>query len=109
MKAASGARGREASAVHRIAPELPPLPAGHVQRLHRHAKQVPVRIPDDTVVAAWTFEGDTPERFVHTPVGTPAMEEMGSENFAPSMEFALVRSLGSDGRRLADQRMSRSP
>lgn len=24
---------------------------------------------------------------------TPAMEEMGSENFAPSMEFALVRAL----------------
>ena len=73
---------------HRIAPELPPLPAGHIQRLHWHAKQVPVRISDDTVVAAWTFEGDVPGPFVHTRVGDTVEFTLTNDADVPhSMDF----------------------
>ncbi len=54
---------------HRFAPELPPPPANGKLVLHWHAQETPVRISDDTVVAAWTFEGDIPGPIVHCRVG----------------------------------------
>lgn len=73
---------------HRIAPELPPIPAGSVQKIHWHAKQVPVRISDDTVVAAWTFEGDIPGPFVHTRVGDTVEFTLTNDADVPhSMDF----------------------
>jgi len=73
---------------HRIAPELPPIPAGSVQRLHWHARQVLVRISDDTVVAAWTFEGDVPGPFVHTRVGDTVEFTLTNDADVPhSMDF----------------------
>lgn len=61
----------DASAVtyHRYAPELPPPPANGRLVLHWHAREVPVRITDDVVVSAWTFEGDVPGPILHCRVG----------------------------------------
>ena len=73
---------------HRFAPELPPLPTGGVQRLHWHAREVPVRIDDETVVAAWTFEGDVPGPIVHTRVGDTVEFTLTNDVAIPhSMDF----------------------
>jgi nitrite reductase (NO-forming) len=73
---------------HRIAPELPPLPAGGVQKIHWHAREAPVRISDSTVVAAWTFEGDVPGPFVHTRVGDTVEFTLTNDSAIPhSMDF----------------------
>lgn len=50
-------------------PALPPLSAGRTYRIHVHTREVPIRISDDTVVAAWTFEGDMPGPILHCRVG----------------------------------------
>ncbi len=55
-------------AFHRFDPTLPPLGPSNL-KLHWHTKQVPIRISEDTVVAGWTFEGDTPGPIVHCKVG----------------------------------------
>ena len=85
----AGATGAAAStAFHRYAPELPPLPPGGRQRLHWHAREVPVRIDDNTVVAAWTFEGDVPGPIVHTRVGDTVEFTLTNDVDVPhSMDF----------------------
>ncbi|MEO5816800.1 MAG: multicopper oxidase domain-containing protein [Gemmatimonadaceae bacterium] len=73
---------------HRVAPELPPIPAGNIQRLHWHAKHSAVRITDDTVVAAWTFEGQMPGPVVHTRVGDTVEFTLTNDVHVPhSMDF----------------------
>ncbi|MEO8622751.1 MAG: multicopper oxidase domain-containing protein, partial [bacterium] len=87
---AAAAVGKNVSGTlfHRIAPELPPIPAGNVQRIHWHAKEALVRIADDTVVAAWTFEGDVPGPFVHTRVGDTVEFTLTNDTDLPhSMDF----------------------
>lgn len=75
-------------AFHRYAPELPPVPAGGVQRLHWRARENAVRISADTVVAAWTFEGDVPGPIVHTRVGDTVEFTLTNESVIPhSMDF----------------------
>src|SRR4029078_9125856 len=74
-------QGAESVPDHRFAPELPPLAPGGLLQLHWHAREAPVRISDDTVVAAWTFEGDVPGPIGHTRVGdtvecTPPNDEL---------------------------------
>jgi nitrite reductase (NO-forming) len=64
----TGAGAPGATAFHRFDPVLPPLGPGNL-KLHWHTKQVPIRISEDTVVAGWTFEGDTPGPIVHCRVG----------------------------------------
>lgn len=54
---------------HRYDPALPPLASAGGLQLAWHARETPVRITDDTVVAAWTFEGDIPGPIVHCRVG----------------------------------------
>lgn len=61
--------GAQTTVFHRYDPALPPLPAGNRIALNWHAREVPVRISKDTVVAAWTFEGDIPGPIVHCRVG----------------------------------------
>ena len=85
---ATGASSGADTAFHRYAPELPPLPAGGVQRLHWHAREVPVRIDESTVVAGWTFEGDIPGPIVHTRVGDTVEFTLTNDVDIPhSMDF----------------------
>jgi nitrite reductase (NO-forming) len=84
----SAAQGAAATTYHRYAPELPPLPAGSVQRIHFHAREAPVRITEDTAVAAWTFEGDVPGPIVHTRVGDTVEFTLTNDVDIPhSMDF----------------------
>lgn len=61
--------GAASVAYHRFDPALPPLSSERTLRVHFTSRAAPVRISDDTVVAAWTFEGDTPGPIVHCRVG----------------------------------------
>ena len=80
--------GDAASATyHRYDPTLPPRQGAHLQ-LHWHAREVPLRISDDTVVAAWTFEGDIPGPIVHCHVGDTVEFTLTNDASIPhSMDF----------------------
>jgi nitrite reductase (NO-forming) len=81
-------QGAPSTVYHRFAPELPPLAAGGLLQLHWHAREAPVRISDDTVVAAWTFEGDVPGPIVHTRVGDTVEFTLTNDAIIPhSMDF----------------------
>jgi nitrite reductase (NO-forming) len=85
---ATGSANRNDAAYRRWAPELPPLPAGGTQQVHFHAREAPVRISDDTVVAAWTFEGDVPGPIIHTRVGDTVEFTLTNDVDIPhSMDF----------------------
>jgi nitrite reductase (NO-forming) len=85
---AAGVAGGAASATyHRFDPALPPRQGAHLQ-LHWHAREVPLRISDDTVVAAWTFEGDIPGPIVHCHVGDTVEFTLTNDASIPhSMDF----------------------
>jgi nitrite reductase (NO-forming) len=84
----TAAQTANAVAYHRWAPELIPLPPGNVQRIHFRSMEVPLRISDDTVIAAWTFEGDVPGPIVHTRVGDTVEFTLTNEATIPhSMDF----------------------
>lgn len=73
---------------HRFAPELPPLNEERTLRLNWRAQEVPLRISSDTVVAAWTFEGDIPGPIVHCRVGDTVEFTLTNEGIIPhSMDF----------------------
>ena len=72
----------------RYDPTLPPLPATNRVELHWHSREVPIRITDDTVVAAWTFEGDIPGPIVHCRVGDTVEFTLTNDADIPhSMDF----------------------
>lgn len=57
-------------------------------RLHFHAREVPIRISDDEVVAGWTFEGNIPAPIVHCRVGDTVEVTLTNEVAMPhSMDF----------------------
>ena len=66
---AAATTGAGQAVFRRYDPALPPLATGNRLTLKWHAREVPVRISKDTVVAAWTFEGDLPGPIVHCRVG----------------------------------------
>jgi nitrite reductase (NO-forming) len=73
---------------HRFDPSLPALSSERTLRLHWRASEVPVRINDDTVVAAWTFEGDVPGPVVHCRVGDTVEFTLTNDGMMPhSMDF----------------------
>ncbi|HWG54380.1 MAG TPA: multicopper oxidase domain-containing protein [Gemmatimonadaceae bacterium] len=78
-----------ASAVYaRFDPRLPPLPGERSLKLHFHAREVPVRISPDTVVAGWTFEGNIPGPLLHCRVGDTVHFTLTNEAEIPhSMDF----------------------
>ena len=81
-------RGAAQTAFHRFDPVLPPAPSNGRLQLHWHAREVPVRISDDTVVAAWTFEGDIPGPIVHCRVGDTVEFTLTNDSDIPhSMDF----------------------
>jgi nitrite reductase (NO-forming) len=76
-----------ATTYHRFDPALPPLGPSNL-KLHWHTKQVPIRISEDTVVAGWTFEGDTPGPIVHCRVGDDVEFTLTNDLDIPhSMDF----------------------
>jgi nitrite reductase (NO-forming) len=67
--AAATAAAASGPAFHRFDPTLPPANTTGRLQLSWHAREAPIRITDDTVVSAWTFEGDIPGPIVHCRVG----------------------------------------
>lgn len=71
----------------RFDPVLPPLKPGGL-KLDWRAKEARIRIADDTVVAAWTFEGNIPGPIVHCQVGDTIEFTLTNEVDVPhSMDF----------------------
>ncbi len=71
----------------RFDPALPPLGSGNL-KLHWRTKDLPVRISDTEVVAAWTFEGDIPGPIVHCRVGDTVEFTLTNDVDVPhSMDF----------------------
>ena len=76
------------AALERFDPALPPLTDERTIRLHWHAREVPIRISDRTVVAGWTFEGSIPGPTVHCRVGDTVEFTLTNEVDIPhSMDF----------------------
>jgi nitrite reductase (NO-forming) len=72
----------------RYDPALPPLQTGNGLQLHWHAREATIRLTDDLVVAAWTFEGDFPGPIVHCRVGDAVEFTLTNEVDIPhSMDF----------------------
>ena len=75
-------------AFHRFDPTLPPVSASRTTRLHFTAKEVALRVRDDTVVAAWTFDGDIPGPIVHVRQGDTVEFTLTNAGSIPhSMDF----------------------
>jgi nitrite reductase (NO-forming) len=84
----STAQGASRTVFHRYDPALPPRPAGGRIRLEWRAREVPVRIGGDIVVAGWTFEGDIPGPVVHCQVGDTVEFTLTNDGVVPhSMDF----------------------
>ena len=86
----TGTAGANASDVtfHRYDPALPALDTNGGLQLDWHAREAPIRITDDTVVAAWTFEGDVPGPIVHCRVGDTVEFKLTNDVDVPhSMDF----------------------
>ena len=72
---------------HTFDPRLPPLVEGGL-KLHWHAKEARIRIDENTVVAAWTFEGNVPGPIVHCRVGDTVEFTLTNDVDVPhSMDF----------------------
>jgi nitrite reductase (NO-forming) len=83
----TGATPSVVTPFRRFAPELPPLKTGGLQ-LHWHAEEARIRIDENTVVAAWTFEGDVPGPIVHCRVGDTVEFTLTNDVEVPhSMDF----------------------
>ncbi|HEX5071629.1 MAG TPA: multicopper oxidase domain-containing protein [Gemmatimonadaceae bacterium] len=88
QQGASTARAPNGPAYHRFDPTLPPANRDGGLELHWHAREVPIRITDDTVVSAWTFEGDIPGPIVHCRVGDTVEFTLTNDVDVPhSMDF----------------------
>jgi nitrite reductase (NO-forming) len=91
MPASSNTQGTNAGAnatFHRFDPILPPVAAERTTRLHFTAKETAIRVRDDTVVAAWTFEGDIPGPIVHVRQGDTVEFTLTNQGQIPhSMDF----------------------
>lgn len=75
-------------AFHRFDPALPPVSSSRTTRLHFTAKETPIRVRDDTVVAAWTFEGEMPGPIVHVRQGDTVEFTLTNAGQIPhSMDF----------------------
>jgi nitrite reductase (NO-forming) len=80
-------QGAQNAIYRRFDPALPPRAGSRIE-LHWHARDTPVRISDDTVVAGWTFEGDIPGPIVHCRVGDTIEFTLTNDAVVPhSMDF----------------------
>ena len=85
---AVGAPAQTPAAYARFDPQLPAAPTNGKLQLHFHAREVQLRISDDTTVSAWTFEGNVPGPIVHCRVGDTVEFTLTNEVDIPhSMDF----------------------
>jgi len=87
---AGTAAGPNAAAVvyARVDPALPALTPGRTQRIHFHSREAQIRIADDTVVGAWTFDGRMPGPVIHCRVGDTVEFTLTNDVAMPhSMDF----------------------
>ncbi len=80
--------GATAAAYRRYDPSLPPVSTERTIDVHWRAQEVPVRINANTVIAAWTFEGDVPGPILHVRQGDLVRFTLTNEGSMPhSMDF----------------------
>lgn len=84
----SAVAAADAAPYRRYDPVLPPLSQERTLRLHWTAREMPVRLSRDLVVAGWTFEGDIPGPIVHVRQGDTIEFTLTNEGAVPhSMDF----------------------
>ncbi|HEU5210985.1 MAG TPA: multicopper oxidase domain-containing protein, partial [Longimicrobiales bacterium] len=72
----------------RYDPELPPPSDQRTHQVHWRAQEVPVRVSNNMVVAAWTFEGDVPGPILRVRQGDTVEFTLTNEGeVAHSMDF----------------------
>lgn len=80
--------GVVAATFDRFDPSLPPLSVSRTVKLDWTTRAVPIRISADTVVAGWTFEGNTPGPIVHCRVGDTVEITLHNDEVMPhSIDF----------------------
>jgi nitrite reductase (NO-forming) len=88
QRAATAAAAASGPAFHRFDPTLAPANKNGGLQLNWHAREAPIRITDDTVVSAWTFEGDIPGPIVHCREGDTVEFTLTNDVDVPhSMDF----------------------
>jgi nitrite reductase (NO-forming) len=85
----AAAAGKTANlAFRRYDPALPPVSAERTLKIQFTAQEVPIRISDDTVISAWTFDGDIPGPIVHVRQGDTVDFTLVNHGSIPhSMDF----------------------
>jgi nitrite reductase (NO-forming) len=87
-QATSAASKTGTVAFHRFEPALPPLAPERTRKVQFTAQEVPIRISDDTVVSAWTFDGDIPGPTLHIRQGDTVEFTLVNHGSIPhSMDF----------------------
>ena len=87
-QATSAASKAGTVAYHRFEPALPPLAPQRTTKIQFTAQEVPIRISDDTVVSAWTFDGDVPGPTLHIRQGDTVEFTLVNRGSIPhSMDF----------------------
>ena len=75
-------------AFRRFDPALPAVSPERTVKIQFTAQEVPIRISDDTVISAWTFDGDIPGPIVHVRQGDTVDFTLVNHGAIPhSMDF----------------------
>ncbi len=81
-------RGSQNVVFRRFDPVLPPVLPERTAKIQFTAQEVPIRISDDTVISAWTFDGDIPGPIVHVKQGDTVDFTLVNQGSIPhSMDF----------------------
>jgi nitrite reductase (NO-forming) len=85
----TGAVGRsENLAFRRFDPALPAVSPERTVKIQFTAQELPIRISDDTIISAWTFDGDIPGPIVHVRQGDTVDFTLANHGAIPhSMDF----------------------
>jgi nitrite reductase (NO-forming) len=75
-------------AFHRFDPALPPVGHERTIKVRFTAQELPIRLSDDTVISAWTFDGDIPGPTLHVKQGDTVEFTLVNHGSIPhSMDF----------------------
>jgi nitrite reductase (NO-forming) len=84
----AAATAAQSMAFHRFDPTLPPVSPERNLKLQFTAREVALRIADDVVVSAWTFDGDIPGPILHIKQGDTVEFTLVNHGSIPhSMDF----------------------